>query len=245
MTRSAAQSSLIAAALLSAAACGEAADEDSAQMSPAGEEDMSSSPDADEMGPPIEPGSLPYMNDLVSYAPGQGAGYGQDDLPEVVLGPPNGAGSGAGSLEVLSLGVGGTITLGFAEETAIVDGEGPDFVVFENPFYVGGDPLQVFAELGEVSVSEDGQTWHAFACDPAPNEAARWPGCAGWTPTKAYEAEEVVPIDPAVTGGDVFDLADVPIQTARFVRIRDLAEDGTGPSAGFDLDAVGVIHLME
>jgi len=53
-----------------------------------------------------------------------------------VLGPPRGK-PGAGSLHVLSLGVGGEIVLGFGG--SIVDGDGPDFVVFENAFFIDGD----------------------------------------------------------------------------------------------------------
>ena len=48
--------------------------------------------------------------------------------------------------------------------------------------------------------------------------------------------------DPKRTGGDAFDLADVKVTRARFVRIRDLSSSGSGTSAGFDLDAAGLIH---
>ncbi|MEO1338440.1 MAG: cell surface protein, partial [Myxococcota bacterium] len=94
--------------------------------------------------------SLPYATEVVSFEPGPGAGFGQAGLPEVVLGPPMGLGVGAGSIDVLSLGVGGSIVLGFA--APIIDGPGPDFVVFENPFFIGGASDALFAELGRVSV---------------------------------------------------------------------------------------------
>ena len=38
-------------------------------------------------------------------------------------------------------------------------------VVFENAFWPGGVRSMVYAELGEVSVSEDGETWLSFPCD--------------------------------------------------------------------------------
>ena len=47
---------------------------------------------------------------------------------------------------------------------AIVDGPGPDFIVFENPFASAGSSTDLFAEPGEVSVSDDGTTWQTFPC---------------------------------------------------------------------------------
>jgi hypothetical protein len=142
---------------------------------------------------------------------------------------------------VLSLGMGGSIVLGFARY-AISDGPGPDLVVFENPFWPGNDPTKVYAEPGEVSVSEDGETWATFPCDAAGDGAGHYAGCAGVTPTLEYDPETTVPLDPAVTGGDVFDLADVGLASANFVRIRDVSNRGAAPSAGFDLDAVGIVN---
>ncbi len=185
---------------------------------------------------------LPYAARVVDFSPGPGAGFGQDRFPDIVLGPPSGRGTGAGSLTVLSLGVGGQIVLDFGE-SVIVDGAGPDFVVFENPFWAGGDPEQVFAEPGEVSVSEDGEQWFAFPCDPAGDGRGRYPGCAGWTPTERYDASDLVPLDAALSGGDSFDLAEIGLSLARYVRIRDLSTEGAAPTAGFDLDAVGAVHL--
>ncbi len=182
---------------------------------------------------------LPYAIEVVSFAPGPGAGFGDDLFPDVVLGPPMGLGETAGSLDVLSLGVGGAIVLAFGEP--IVDGPGPDIVVFENPFRISGSSGEVFAELGRVSVSDDGATWTAFPCvADAPADA--WGTCAGWRPTLRYDPEVVRPLDPEMTGGDPFDLADIGVDEARFVRIDDLATDGEGPTAGFDLDAVGFVR---
>lgn len=184
---------------------------------------------------------LPYASSVVSFEPGAGAGFGEDELPGVVLGPPAGNGTGAGSLEVLSLGKGGSIVLGF-EPFAIVDHDGADFVVFENPFWPDGDAAAVYAEPGEVSVSEDGERWLTFACDAAGDGSGHFQGCAGVTPTEKYDARALVPLEPAVTGGDAFDLAELGVGRARFVRIRDVAGVGAAPSAGFDLDAVGIVH---
>ena len=186
---------------------------------------------------------LPYAAEVISFTPGSSAGHGQDELPDVVLGPPDGRGEQMGSLDVLSLGVGGEVVLGFGERV-IEDGPGVDLVVFENAFWAGGDPEAVFADLGEVAVSADGETWHTFVCDDAgvSEGAPRFPGCAGWSPTLAYEAAEIVPLDPELTGGDAFDLADVDVDEAHFVRIRDLSDEGDGENAGFDLDADGLVN---
>jgi hypothetical protein len=187
------------------------------------------------------PESLPYARSVEAFSPGEGAGYNQAKLPGVVLGPPRGGGEGAGSLDVASLGSGGEIVLGFGERS-IEDQPGPDFVVFENPFWPGGDRAQVYAELGEVSVSEDGETWIRFPCQQEGDGDGAFPGCAGWTPTLKFDPLEVLPLDLDVTGGDAFDLADVGASEARFVKIVDLKTlDAGGNSAGFDLDAVGLL----
>jgi hypothetical protein len=64
------------------------------------------------------------------------------------------------------------------------------------------------------------------------------------TPTLAYDPEVTLPLDPAVTGGDVFDLSVVGLDTANFVRIRDVSDFGDAPTAGFDLDAVGIVNAL-
>jgi hypothetical protein len=184
-----------------------------------------------------------YATSVESFTPGEGAGYNADKFPDIVLGPPKGKGTDSGSLDVLSLGSGGEIVLGFGEH-AIADGPGPDFVVFENAFWPGGDASQVFAELGEVSVSEDGNVWQTFACDTKGDGQGRYPGCAGYTPTQVFDANELVPLDPEKSGGDAFDLAELGVTRARWIKIRDLKTlEAGGTSSGFDLDAVGAIHV--
>lgn len=179
-----------------------------------------------------------FATSVESFTAGPGQSFGQSKLPDIVLGPPKGGGDAAASLDVASLGNGGTITLGFAP-SSIVDGPGPDFLVFENPFYVGGDKNQVFAELGTVSVSEDGEHFQAFPCTAT---APPYGSCAGWHPVYANpDQNDLDPTDPAVAGGDAFDLADLGITEARFVRITD-REDLTGLNGVFDLDAVSIVN---
>jgi hypothetical protein len=178
-----------------------------------------------------------FVGSIVDVTYGPGAGFGQDELPCVVMGPPHGGGDLEGSLDVLSLGNGGSITLAFGAQT-IVDGPGADFIVFENPFYPGGDASAVFAELATVSVSDDGVTWKSFPCTALD---APFGSCAGWHPVEANPDNGIDPTDPSVAGGDAFDLADVGLSTARFVRITDRV-DQVGFAGAFDLDAVALVH---
>jgi len=104
--------------------------------------------------PPPSP-SAPYADVVVSHTVGEGGGFNEDKLPGIVLGPPKGLGHFLGSYDVFSLGVGGEIVLEFTDYLAF-DGNGPDFIVFENAFQLGTDPNVTFAEQGIVSVSEDG-----------------------------------------------------------------------------------------
>lgn len=179
-----------------------------------------------------------FISCIASFTAGPGAGFGQSALPAIIEGPPQGKGTAEGSLDVLSLGRGGEIAFGFGGGT-IADGDGPDFVIFENAFLVGGNPQAVFKELGEVSVSDDGETWVTFPCR---KDAFPYDGCAGWHPVISNPENGASPFDPAVGGGDPFDLADVGLSSARFIRVRDVSNYGSADTAGFDLDAAAVIH---
>ncbi len=180
-----------------------------------------------------------YAARVVSFRPGEGAGFGADAMPGVVLGPPDGRGDFFGGTDVVSLGAGGEVVVGF--DVDIVDGEGDDFTVFENAFQVPGEPPRYWEELGEVSVSDDGARWVTFACDP--RGARPHVGCAGWRAVYASRANGRCASDPTVSGGDGFDLRAVGLTRARFVRVRDLrTQERADPSTGFDLDAVAVVH---
>jgi hypothetical protein len=200
-----------------------------------------------------------WAAEVVGVSYGEDAGFGRANFPQVVLGPPKGAGSSQGSLDVLSLGQGGTITVGFGPGRCILDAEGDDFTVLENVFFIAGDSQNRFIETAFVEVSQDGITFTRFPTwvdesKPCTREdashcgdPARYRGFAG--------VELTLPGDsPAEVGGDRFDLARIGLGWARYVRITDTAGDpwdageafGTGyGKAGFDLDAVGAIHRGE
>ena len=189
--------------------------------------------------------------------------------PGIVLGPPGNTTPTNGSLTVLSLGHGGSIVLEFGDN-AIVDGPGPDFIVFENAFFctappaTAADPWSVFAEPGIVEASDDGITWHLFPYDAAALSQVttlcsdrslieRLRGLFGITPS--FTGNWTVPDDPDVFdagapggvsghGGDAFDLATVGLARARYLRLTDpnLPIGIPGSADGLDLDAVVALH---
>ena len=178
----------------------------------------------------------PWADRVVRFVPGPGAGFGQDRFPGVVLGPPSGQGDSAGSLDVLSLGKQGVIELEFTDLMA-VDGPGVDLLVFENGF-------TGFFETGVVAVSANGVDWKTFPC-AAPVDAG-FTGCAGTRPVYTNPSLGISGTDPLVAGGDGFDLADVGLTSARFVRITDSGANRFygPPGGGFDLDAVAVVNAQ-
>ncbi len=187
--------------------------------------------------------------------------------PTNALGAPSGGGAGAGSTHVHSLGVGGSLTLGF--DVVITDGPGADFLVAENPFFQGGTNFQSFAEVAYVEVSSDGihfarfpSAYYGPATDPGPFGSVivgGYENLAGSTP--AYPTPLVQ--DAVAAGGDAFDLSDlvnhglvsaglVDLGAIHEVRIVDVEGgvdvDSRGVvirDSGFgsaDIDAVTVIH---
>ncbi len=219
------------AAPLALCACGDAGGPDTPAPD-AGPGTVDAGPDAGSRP------SDPYADEVVSFQAGEGAGFGQDRFPSVVLGAPVGVGPDNGSLDVLSLGRGGSITLRFTD-VAAVDGPGVDLLVFENAFAIPGG---VYTETGMVEVSDDGATWRSFPCAAADVDGG-YPGCAGVRPVLSNPDNGVSATDPAVAGGDGFDLAAVGLGRARYVRITDSgANNYGGTGGGFDLDAVSVVN---
>lgn len=180
-----------------------------------------------------------WADAVASFSPGSNAGFGAGFFPSNVLGAPDpdpaicSTSPCANPKELLSLGNGGSIVLSF-EDNKIINGEGIDFTVFENAFisYGGG----VVTEPAEVSISQDGENWTVLPWDTTGGALT---GLAGIAPTEDNQH----PTDPALSGGDQFDLDLVGLDWACYVKIRDLgAGAGTGNTAGFDLDAVVAVH---
>jgi hypothetical protein len=155
---------------------------------------------------------------------------------------------------VHSLGVGGSLTLGF--DVVIVGGPGADFVVAENAFYQAGLDWHTFAEVAFVEVSTDGATFARMparyfgpAIDPGPFGAVvvgGYENLAGSTPVLAGPgAPGADPRDLVAGGGDAFDLADLahhPEVVAGRVDLRAIHEIRlVDVRSGVDVDDRGVI----
>ena len=179
-------------------------------------------------------------------------GEGVDEsfrTPERALGPASG-----GSYDVVSLGRGGEIVVGFSEP--IRNGPGPDFAIFENAF------SDDFLELAWVEVSSDGETFVRFPNYSATAEPvgafgavdpAKVHGLAG-----KYRAGFGTPFDlealaeahaAAVDGSDPFSGAyrshllvtfpGVDLEKIRIIRLIDIPGDGSAESAAGDATGKG------
>ncbi|MCC7380201.1 MAG: hypothetical protein IT384_00115 [Deltaproteobacteria bacterium] len=188
----------------------------------------------------VEEGPGPFAAEVLDHRPGLGGGFGAARLPDIVLGAPDGGGRFQGSTDVVSLGAGGAITLGFGDWIAF-DGPGPDLIVFENAFTISGGAA-TFAEPASVEVALGDGAWRAYPCG-----VDAWPylGCAGVGVVLAGRAHpELDPTDPDLAGGDAFDLAGVLPAIDR-VRITDRSEEPNGAdNSGFDLDAIALVHAL-
>lgn len=170
--------------------------------------------------------------------------------PGKALGPATGA-----SGDICALGDGGRLTLAF--DRPAVDGPGPDLAVFENAF------SDTFLELARVEVSSDGYTFAAFDAvsrGQEPVDAFGAVHAAGvWGLAGRYRGGLGTPFDLAVLRAhpDVHAGA-VDLDAIRYVRLTDVIGDGhardafgrpiwdphpTVASAGFDVEAVGVLNV--
>ncbi len=189
----------------------------------------------------------PFADAVVDFAPGSGSGFGADLLPDVVLGPPRGGGPVQQSLDVVSLGNDGAITVRF-DQPVICDGPGFDFTVFENAFHVTTPSGPVFEEYGIIAVSQDGVDFVEL-----PYDAITHDGLAGRVPVLSDPDNGIDPLQPAESGGDAFDLSTIGLPWVAYVRVTDpgatIPDPGNrippGDKGGFDLDAVAALHACE
>ncbi|WZP00829.1 PEP-CTERM sorting domain-containing protein [Isosphaeraceae bacterium EP7] len=176
--------------------------------------------------------------------------------------PTDVLGAATGSSHLVSLGDGGSITLGF--DRAIANGAGADFAVFENGFLSGGAGMALL-ELGLVSVSSDGVHFFEF---PSISLTQTVTQVGGFSLLDASNLSNLAGkyIGGYGTGFDLQDLAGLSplldINLVTQVRITDVigsidpaygSYDSQGhlindpfktpfASSGFDLSGVGVIH---
>jgi hypothetical protein len=181
----------------------------------------------------------------VSVRWGTGQDFGRMRFPANVLGLPDTAARAdrpsASPQQVCSLGMGGEIVLAW-RNAVLVNRPGADFTIFENAFtrFDG----RVFAEPATVAVSRDGVRFVAF-----PFDSLTLRGCAGRTPTNGNAS----PFNAALSGGDSFDLAEIGMDSVRFIKISDISAFVLSNTqhpfwdptiTGFDLDAVVGLSLL-
>lgn len=208
----------------------------------------------DEGIPQDDEAILAWASEVHDYAPGTNVIAKWRD-PAGALGAP---GRGVDGLQatngLVSLGDGGTITLGFP--LPLRDGPGPDFAVFENGMPFGDG---TFLELAQVEVSSDGTNFVRFPCHGLEKE-----------PQGSYDDTSDTTAYGGLAGttwqgrGNLFDLAALPANDlldpghVTHVRIRDVTGDGsvlddfgnplydpypTAESGGFDLSGVGALNV--
>ena len=184
------------------------------------------------------------------------ASFGDETL---ALGKPG------GTMDVVSLGDGGTATLTF--DSPIFNGPGPDFAVFENGLHPDTDSTMTlyFLELAFVEVSSDGEHFFRFpavtnvqsevqlenadAMDPSQihNFAGKYEAMYG-TPFDLDEVEDDALLNKdRITHVRLVDVVGcISIDScARYDSQGHIVNDPwptAFKSSGFDLDAVGVIH---
>ncbi len=184
-----------------------------------------------------DPRILTWASRVTSYQ------AGTDCLPQwqdtsKALGPAT-----EDSAHITCLGAGGTITLAFP--SFIKNGPGADFAVFENSFLDG------YIEHAWVEASRDGVNFVRF---PNHSLTASPVGSFGLMDPTEVQGLGCKYRQPY---GEPYDLAEVGLDSVSHVRLVDVIGDGTArdsenriiydpfpnaQSAGFDLDAIGVLH---
>ena len=182
------------------------------------------------------------------------ASFGPD--LSVVLGKPG------GTMDVISLGDGGSATLTFA--SPIYNGPGPDFAVFENGLVNAQDNTICFLELAFVEVSSDGENFFRFPAVSKVQDTAQLGGfdCIHASLIHNFAGKYAVYYGTPFDLDEVEDNALLNKNKITHVRIIDVvgnidpeyaSYDSEGHavndpwptpfnSSGFDLDAVGVIY---
>lgn len=216
----------------------------------------------------------PYADTVLNFNPLTRGGYGSDGIPHNILGPPNGTSTFVPAYlpgHVVSLHAsksgGGSIVLKFTNNI-IESGNGLDFTLFENVFFIANDPKRRFMEPAIVEVALHEDEWHRFPCrvqiaaDGSIDLKQPTYYTSGFTGVNATTGDD--PTDPTRSGGDSFDLTNLgrpDLTWIRFIRIiatgDQVLRDNTGipishtsensalngrASSGFDLDAASAVN---
>lgn len=219
-----------------------------------------------------------FASGVVGYTPGTGVFAGYDD-PAAALGSPTrftapesefgGAvtpfNSSFGAGECVTIGEGGSLTLGF-DQLITDDAANPygvDLLIFGNSFLgidfgTGRATGQVFSEGGVVELSADGFDWRVV---PGAQADGLFPTLGYRDVTEPFPASPGsvltdfrIPVDPSLSfaglttselaqayagsgGGLGIDIASVGLSEVRFVRISNPFGSGLTP----EIDAVSIV----
>lgn len=172
---------------------------------------------------------------------------------------------GAVDRYIVSLGDSGVATVSFA--SALYNGAGADFAVFENGFVNPANDSQAFLELAFVEVSSDGNRYVRFPANSQIQINTQIAGSGVYSYANELNNLAGKYIGNYGTPFDLQELADSPgldITNITHVRLVDVVGSIFGhsstdvmgrvindpyptqfPTGGFDLDAVGAIHQKE
>lgn len=239
------------------------------------------SPSPAQSGPFDVPGIDKDDPSITAWATGYSDYLPAESVDTIWMDPTKALGPASGShIDIVALGERdsgsndppGQITLTF--DVTIKNGEGYDFVVFENAFPSGDG---VFVELAYVEVSTDGDNFLRFPCasltpepigEYAPSDPTNFYNLPGFH-INAYTDFLGTPFDLEDLSLLPEDDLSVDLQEINYIRIIDIPGTGeytdratlldldyeidhpiydphpTTGSAGFDLEAIGVIHSQE
>lgn len=176
--------------------------------------------------------------------------------PALVTGKPS------QNLGVISLGDAGIATITFAQH--ILNGPGPDFVIFENGFANPLNKEEAFLELAFVEVSSDGEHFVRFPSYSNTTTSQQSPSYSYLNASHLHNlaGKYIYPYGTAFDLEDLKDSAHLDITKVTHVRVVDVVgavnnpvgtKDSQGnwindpyptafPAGGFDLNGVGLIH---
>ena len=189
------------------------------------------------------PAFVGWSSGYVNYNPGTELDL-QWQTPEKALGKAVGS-----SDDIVSLGRGGSITMTF--DTPIIDAEGWDFAVFENALN------DTFLELAYVEVSSDGTNFYRFDNNSLTPKPVGGFGAVEPTNITGYGGKYRQGYGTPFDLASLIGISGLDVSSIGWVRIVDIVGDGTYSdtyggtvydpyptvqSAGFDLDAIGVIN---
>ncbi|WNB76206.1 VPLPA-CTERM sorting domain-containing protein [Methylomonas koyamae] len=153
------------------------------------------------------------------------------------------------SFDIVSLGNGGQITLTF--DNPIMNGAGYDFAIFENSF------SDTFLELAFVEVSSNGNDFFRFANYSYTPSAVGAFGAVDPTNLYGYAGKYKQGFGTPFDLTELTGITGLDLDNINYVRLIDVLGNGsendalgnkiydpykTVQSAGFDLDAIGVLH---